>query len=182
MNYYIADPHFGHENIIRMCNRPFANADEMDDYMMTHWNETVSNADTVYIVGDLTFKSKHDPEWYLSRLKGKKILIIGNHDRNWCTGDVARQYLKEIHNLHYIHDGREQVVLCHYPMMSWPHVTRTYMVFGHIHNNTDADYWNLILYNRLMLNAGVEINQYMPVTLNELIRNNSYFKVRHTAE
>ena len=179
VNYYISDPHLGHENIIRMCQRPFASIDEMDDCIMTHWNETVTNADTIFILGDLTFKAERDPEWYLSRLKGKKVLIVGNHDRNWCTGAVAQKYFREIHNLHYIHDGKEELVLCHYPLMSWPHITRAHMGFGHIHNTTKQSFWPLIQQNPLMLNAGVDVNHFRPVTLSQMIDNNAEFKSMH---
>ena len=41
---------------------------------------------------------------------------------------------------------------------------RCYMVFGHIHGNTDADYWPLIQANERMLNAGVDVNHFEPVT------------------
>ena len=60
-------------------------------------------------------------------------------------------------------------------MMSWPHIMRCYMVFGHIHGNTDADYWPLIQANERMLNAGVDVNRYRPVTLAELVENNRAF-------
>lgn len=59
-----------------------------------------------------------------------------------------------------------------YPMMSWPHMTRCYMVFGHIHGNTDADYWPLIRENDLMLNAGADVNGFAPVTFEEMQENN----------
>ena len=50
------------------------------------------------------------------------------------------------------------------------------MIYAHIHNNTNADYWPLIRTNSLMLNAGVDINGFAPVTLDELIVNNRTFK------
>ena len=57
MNYYIADTHFGHENIMRHCNRPFTSVDEQDEILIKNWNNTVGKNDTVYIIGDFCFKS-----------------------------------------------------------------------------------------------------------------------------
>ena len=48
----------------------------------------------------------------------------------------------------------------------------TRMVFGHIHGNTDADYWPLIRENDLMLNAGADVNGFAPVTFEEMQENN----------
>ena len=56
-------------------------------------------------------------------------------------------------------------------------MTRCYMVFGHIHGNTDADYWPLIRENDLMLNAGADVNGFAPVTF-EAMQENNY---RHKA-
>ena len=71
MIYFTADNHFGHENIIRFCNRPWKTAEEMDEAMIALWNERVRNNDTVFILGDLCFRAK-DAENILFRLKGKK--------------------------------------------------------------------------------------------------------------
>ena len=73
-------------------------------------------------------------------------------------------------------DGKRQYTLCHYPMMSWPHMARCYMVFGHIHGHTDAEYWPLIQRSDLMLNAGVDVNGFEPVTFDEMLNNNTRFK------
>ena len=56
------------------------------------------------------------------------------------------------------------------------------MVYGHIHNNTDAAYWPLIRASPQMLNAGVDVNDYQPVTLEELKQSNERFKVSHGTE
>ena len=52
------------------------------------------------------------------------------------------------------------------------------MVFGHIHANTDADSWPLIAHSDKMLNAGVDINGYEPVTFEEMEANNIRHKLQ----
>ncbi|MBQ8637028.1 MAG: metallophosphoesterase [Clostridia bacterium] len=93
MIYFTSDTHFGHYNIIRLCNRPFADADEMNEYMLYRWNEKVNENDTIYIIGDLFFKCKN-PQNILSQLKGKKHLIIGNHDNSWLRLIMHQNILK----------------------------------------------------------------------------------------
>ncbi len=52
MNYYIADTHLGHENVLKFDNRPFSSVDEMDEILITQWNAVVKDTDDVYIIGD----------------------------------------------------------------------------------------------------------------------------------
>ena len=61
MNFYIGDPHLGHEAIIRLRNRPFADVDEMDEAIISNWNSRVTNGDTVFILGDMMFRNKREP-------------------------------------------------------------------------------------------------------------------------
>ena len=53
------------------------------------------------------------------------------------------------------------------------------MIHGHIHANTEEDYWPLLRIRDRVLNAGVDINGYMPVTFDELLENNRRFKEIH---
>ena len=57
MIYYISDLHFGHYNIIKLCRRPFKDADEMDEILISNWNAIVQPEDTVYILGDLCYRN-----------------------------------------------------------------------------------------------------------------------------
>jgi calcineurin-like phosphoesterase family protein len=65
-------------------------------------------------------------------------------------------------------------------MMSWDGVRRgAFHVYGHIHNNTGDFYWPLLCRMANALNAGVDINNYYPVTIEEMIANNERHKERY---
>jgi calcineurin-like phosphoesterase family protein len=92
--------------------------------------------------------------------------------------DYWMKYFESVSPMSSIRDSGALVTLCHYPMMSWQGSGRGgYMVFGHIHNNTNASFWPLIRGSPLMLNAGVDINGFKPATLSELKNNNEIFKL-----
>lgn len=175
MNFYIADPHFGHERIIGLCDRPFADVAEMDRFLIDSWNTRVTNDDDVYIVGDFTFGSITPVSKYLNALNGRKHLIVGNHDSKWMNDVCLEEHFESLEHLQYINDNGNKVVLCHYPLMTWPSF-HSYMVYGHIHGHKDSDFWPLLATYEKALNAGVEVNNYQPVTLDELIRNNERWK------
>lgn len=181
MIYFTADTHFGHENVIRFCGRPFASAAEMDEALIENWNSRVHGNDTVYVLGDMFFHSQN-AESILRRLKGKKRLLVGNHDGSWMTKLDAAQYFVSIDHLAEITDGQHALTLCHYPLLTWKHARRSYMIHGHIHNDTTMDFWPLLAARDRVLNAGADINHYRPVTLEELIENNRIHKQQSREE
>lgn len=122
MNFYIGDPHSGHEAIIRLCKRPFADVDEMDETLINNWNSRVTNGDTVFILGDMMFRNKKEPSEYLERLKGHKILVLGNHDASWIWHECATENLTTHVSMMELIDKNRRVVLCHYPMLTWPNI------------------------------------------------------------
>lgn len=81
MRYFTSDTHFGHTNIIKYCNRPFADAGEMDRFIVEEWNKIVKPEDTVFHMGDVAFTSPERCKHIVENLNGYKILILGNHDR-----------------------------------------------------------------------------------------------------
>ena len=178
MIYFTSDQHFGHFNIIRLCQRPFASLEEMDDVMLTKWNAKVKKADRVFILGDLFFRAQ-DPEGTLRRLNGRKTLILGNHDSSWTSKVDLSRYFEGVHTMLETSDGEHALTLCHYPMMTFNHCMKAYMLHGHIHGNTNADYWPYLQSHDRILNASVEINNYEPVTFDELVVNNQRHKASH---
>lgn len=181
MIYFIADTHFDHENILRLCDRPFGSIEEMNEALIANWNRKVRGNDTVYILGDLFFRTS-DPEPILKQLKGKKHLIIGNHDSQWMHKVPLDQYFESVNHFLEISDGQRGLTLCHFPLVTWSHQKRSYMIHGHIHANTDMDYWPLLTARERVLNAGCDINHFEPVTFDELLANNQTFKALHPSK
>ncbi|MHC1770539.1 MAG: hydrolase [Flexilinea sp.] len=180
MIFYTADQHFGHENIIKHCSRPYLNAEMMNKDMIDRWNSCVSNKDIVYIIGDLFFRTKENPSIILDRLPGIKHLIMGNHDKNWIKKVDIPKYFQSVEWYTMISDNQKQIALCHFPMMSWGNSGHgSYLIYGHIHNKMNADYWPLLQKMDNALNAGVDINGFSPVSFIELKTNNEKFKTQH---
>ena len=179
MNLYTADLHFGHRSVINFDHRPFADVDEMDNMLICLWNNRVSKDDHVYIIGDFAYRNEKSEEWYLRQLKGHKHLVIGNHDGKLLKNDVAMSYFETVEKMMHVSDNGVQICLCHFPIAEWNGYYReSYHIYGHIHNRTDDAYRFMKKYDRA-LNAAVSINNYMPVTFQELVMNNQIFKETH---
>ena len=115
-----------------------------DEWLIDKWNKTIAKGDFVYILGDFCLGNREYTEKMLSRLKGRKFLIRGNHDKS-CNG-LERYFewvgdIKEVkftHNQYPFIDENETFALemCHFPMLTWnrrPH--GTCHIHGHCHNS-----------------------------------------------
>ncbi len=179
MNLYIGDLHFGHANVIRFDNRPFKDRDEMDRTLIQNWNYRVQVDDDVYILGDLCYRAGNTPDWYLNQLRGRKHLVIGNHDWSIINDEKAMSYFETVDKIMTIKDGDYDVVLCHYPMAQWNGAHRGYWhIYAHIHSGRDDPY-SYMVQKGTALNAGCMINNYMSVSFKELIANNKRFQDSH---
>ena len=158
-HFYTADLHLGHASIIAMCNRPFTSVEEMDQVLVENIRKRVCQKDDLWIVGDLAMAKMADRpriEALFKRIPGRKHLIIGNHDKRW----VHELKWHSIGGLKEIKDEGRRVTLCHYPLMTWPGSRHGAMqLFGHVHNN-----W---VGCRGSVNVGVDLWDFMPVTLDE---------------
>lgn len=85
--FFTSDHHFGHANILvyedalrrNTHGVRFQSVSDMDAYLIDQWNAAVSPTDTVYHLGDLSYKYATIEE-VLPFLNGKITLIVGNHD------------------------------------------------------------------------------------------------------
>lgn len=145
MNYYISDLHLLHKNCIGFDERPFADLEEMHETILANWKRKVTNSDTVYILGDATlYGKKEDAIALVARMKGKKVLVRGNHDH---IDDYRYQQLyEEICDYKEIQDGIDgkqyHLVLFHYPIFSWKNMGYgTILLYGHTHDSMEDTYY-----------------------------------------
>lgn len=138
--FVIADTHFGHENIIKYCNRPFANAAEMDTYMIEVWNSIVGQDDVVWMLGDFALADKEKIRHLVRKLKGNKRLILGNHDR------ASENFYREA-GFNFVSKWPvlidDFVILSHAPLQYMSEECAFFNIFGHVHN--DERYLDLSL-------------------------------------
>ena len=169
MIFYTADLHFHYKPFLP--GRPFASVEEMDEAMIRLWNETVTDGDTVYVVGDVGYNGGYVPGDALGRLQGRKHLIRGNHDTGFENAQKLFDYFETVTDFSEIDDGDTHILLCHYPIL---YRKRGYMIHGHLHQARGPEY-DILRQMPRMLNAGVDVNFYRPVTLAQLVENNRAF-------
>ena len=182
--YYISDLHLGHANAINFDNRPFANVDEMDGALIRNWNRVVSEQDTVCVLGDFIWAKENEWPSYLENLKGKKILVRGNHDPKEFSRTTKR-YFQDIAPLKEITDSGKHVIMCHYPIPfhRGDYDEKCYMLYGHVHNSRENEFllrWREEIRNSCtenrhargqFINVGCMMSwmDYRPRTLEEII-------------
>ena len=175
--YFTADLHFNHAGVIGFDNRPFANVDEMNRCMVEYWNARVKDKDEVYILGDFSL-SKQDTKEFAPKLKGKKYLILGNHDKKFPE---LRELFEDVYDYKKLRINKQTIVMSHYFMPSYESQYRGgIMLHGHSHNTAVS-----LLEERVKAmfaeegtpcrayNVGCMYFGYAPATIEEII---SYWK------
>lgn len=171
--WFTADTHFGHANIINLCARPFATADEMDEGLIARWNACVSPADVVWHLGDMfSFKPREidltKAAGIVRRLNGEIHLLRGNHDVQPWLDDVARMAGSPFFiagDYATLLESGQRFVLFHYPLESWDGMYHgTIHLHGHCHGKLKR-----VAAGRL--DVGVDARQSLaPIALDVVIR------------
>lgn len=155
MIYFIADTHFNHENIIKYCNRPFRDVEEMNEVIINNWNSVVSKYDTIYHLGDVRFGSSDELRKIVKGLNGKKILVRGNHDYKRGEAYWKSIGFEEVYKRKLVLGN---LVLTHRPIQ----VEKGFInVFGHIHNMPLDESFNKD--NHICVSC--EVINYMPIII-----------------
>jgi calcineurin-like phosphoesterase family protein len=171
--FFTSDQHFGHKNIIRFCDRPFATIEEMNRAMIDNWNAVVSEEDVVWCLGDFAYRwGITHVQSTVQSLKGHKHLIVGNHDRKiaHCYPEMGFESVTQ--NGRIERNGRTWR-MSHYPYVGDPNSPYEdrfkdlrlkdegeWLLHGHVHQH-----WKQ---RGRMINVGVDIWGFTPVSLDEI--------------
>lgn len=175
MIWLTSDLHLFHNKEFIYEPRGFASIEAMNEAIERNWNDTVNNDDEVYILGDLMVGGKAVSNEVgmevVRRLKGKKHIILGNHDTNTRVklyqqeaSIVEVQYAKMMR-----YKGRS-LYLSHYPTFTanLEHEKPKQWIinfFGHTH--TKERFFNGIPF---MYNVALDAHDNRPVLLDDALQ------------
>ena len=135
----------------------------MNEDMISNHNSVVKSSDFVYMLGDIGLGASKDLSNILRRLKGRKFLIAGNHDRRYREKSEILEHFEWIKDYHelYVKDGEtnQMIVLGHYAHLVWNGCHRnSWNLHGHSHGNLVYDP------HARRMDVGVDPNGYYPVS------------------
>lgn len=164
--FFTSDTHFGHRNILSFCNRPFKTLEEHDEGLIENWNKMVKPRDTIFHLGDVSFRLVEQSKDILRRLNGKKVLIYGNHDKYLLKH--YEPFFEDIKVYHILKDHRRRFVMMHFPIESWDGKERGAIhLHGHSHGGKSHRVGNT--FTLLRFDVGVDCWNYKPVPLDTIV-------------
>lgn len=172
--FFTSDTHFNHANIIKFCNRPFKDVEQMNEVMIANWNNAISKDDTVFHLGDFCLGGEAEWTKILDRLNGKIYLIMGNHDlKNIRQGFISR--FEHVAMQMRIEIGKKRIYLCHYPFLCFEgsYKDDVWQLFGHVHtrrSNSGIDAGRLQYLYPTQYDVGVDNNNFTPVSFGQVKR------------
>lgn len=194
--FFTSDLHLGHARISSLCGRPFPATEDgaahMNEAIAGAWTERITDADTVWVLGDVAMGRIDETLQIIGRLPGDKHLISGNHDRCWPrygnygTAKVQRwetEYLRWFESvatsgamatgdLCAVTPNRESVLMHHFPYGGDSHFEDRYL------NERPRDEGAWLLHGHVhgawrqrgrQINVGIDAWGGRPVSLEEAV-------------
>lgn len=167
--FFTSDIHFFHTNIIRYCKRPFKTAEEMNEVLVSNWNEKIPQDAEVFVVGDVSFGKLEETVKIIRRLNGRKHLVIGNHDEHFLQQPSFRACFETIADILQLvveddetSSGKMDLFLCHYAMRVWNKSHHgSINIYGHSHSTLPP--------NDFQLDVGVDGNNFEPYSYDDVL-------------
>lgn len=170
MIYFTSDLHFNHKNILAYepVTRPFASVEEMNETLISNWNNVVTPEDTVYVLGDFAMGQASEVKDLVSRLNGTIKLIRGNHDTP-AKLKIYKELGIEIKDIDYISYKGRFFILCHFPIASEEFMqmvvndnSEVINVYGHVHSNAKKGFY------KGTYHIGVDTNDLTPISIEQV--------------
>lgn len=166
--WFISDTHFFHGNILRFkddagkyIRSEFVSLEQMHETMIDNWNKLVKDHDYVYHLGDVTFRYDGAFNALMHRLKGKKRLIVGNHDKLKNPALHANFEKIELWKGFTEKEAGIAFTASHFPMPEYSLRNGKHNAHGHIHKGKSRE--------SHQFNLSVENINYTPMHIDELV-------------
>jgi len=174
--FFTSDTHFGHSNIIKFCDRPFKDIEEMDYKLIEAWNKKVPADGLVFHLGDFAWGGYEFWKKIREQLNGDIILIKGNHDQKNMSTTAEQELFKHATWQMLIEVEGRKLWLNHFPFLCYAGVYRepkklVYQCYGHVHSGPDKkgqDLPRLVHTYPMQYDVGVDNNNYEPISWEEL--------------
>lgn len=173
--FFTSDTHWGHNSIIKFCDRPFKNIEKMNEKLIENWNKKVPKDGLVFHLGDFAWGGGYN-EWknVRERLNGNIILIKGNHDLKNLSEKAEKELFKHSTWQMFIEVEGRKILLNHYPFLCYAGIYRdsknlVYSLHGHVHlkkeNPRGEDIKRVLKYEfPTQYDVGVDFNDYSPIS------------------
>ena len=142
--FLTSDNHFWHKNILEYEDRPFGSVGEMNEAMVSNWNDRVRPQDVIVHLGDFSLGNSAQTKDIMSRLNGTKPIIMGSLDRKagWF---VRNGFFKAYDNSFLLH---REYILTHEPLGE-KDLRYKLNIHGHLHSKriNDEYYFNVCVEN-----------------------------------
>lgn len=160
--FFTSDTHYSHRLMAQV--RGFKTVEEMDEKLISNWNEDASDEDVIFHLGDLSMSGSTRTCEILDRLRGRKHLVLGNHDKK-LSGSVRDRFEWVGHYLElkpgrFNNEDHPPIILSHFPMLIWD--KRHYGAWhlhGHCHGSLTESEWDK------RLDVGVDPHRFWLVSL-----------------
>jgi calcineurin-like phosphoesterase family protein len=170
--FFTSDEHFGHRNILKFCDRPFTDLQDMQEKLIENHNKVVNKGDLVYHLGDMFWKTLTLKEALniRYRLNGNHYYIMGNHDEMFKHQPLVESFVwvKDAANIHPI--GYPNIYLHHYACRVWNGSHRnSWHLYGHSHSALpEANPTGTMDESPLCFDVGVDAQNYTPISLEDV--------------
>jgi len=138
MNFFTADLHLGHKNIMTYCNRPFKDVEEMNESIFNELS-IMNPGDNLYVIGDLTFRKNLAVRFFdlTDKLGVDVYFVFGNHDQdkdNKRVLKVIKDRSKTCAERLFIRVDGQGIVLDHFAGRVWRESHfGSWQLYGHTH-------------------------------------------------
>jgi calcineurin-like phosphoesterase family protein len=165
VKWVTSDLHLFHEKIIEYCDRPYNNASDMNECIISTINEYVMPGDCLYILGDVSLGPLDGTIEFLKEINCQLFLIAGNHDK-YLKKQEFRDCFVWVNKMKSVKmaPGTKAMVMCHFPMLSWNNMAHgSWHLHGHTHGS---------LSDRFLVPERIDVGwdlHYKPLDYNDLV-------------